>query len=98
MTDILTATPVKEKKKRKQGGGKKWRKISIDHQRKERKEELVAAIQGTQSEIHVAYMGFNQTIDPDLVESYVFEINALQCRHNYLTRQLRACESEWEDG
>ena len=39
--------------------------------------------------INQAYAGFNGTDDPDLIESYVFEINALQSRHSYLLRQLK---------
>ena len=30
-----------------------------------------------------------QTSDGDLIESYVFEINALQARYNYLLRRLK---------
>ena len=39
-----------------------------------------------------AYAGFNAAGDPDLIESYVFEINALQARYNYLIRQVKALE------
>ena len=43
----------------------------------------------TRALITQAYQGFNDARDPDLIESYVFEINALQSRHSYLLRQLK---------
>lgn len=41
--------------------------------------------------INQAYAGFNRagTGDPDLIESYVFEINALQARYSYLLRRVK---------
>ena len=41
------------------------------------------------TQINQAYGCFNQTSDGDLIESYVFEINALQARYNYLLRRLK---------
>ena len=32
--------------------------------------------------------------DPDLIESYVFEINALQSRYTYLLRQVKELDGE----
>lgn len=52
-------------------------------------EDLIASIKLTQGLLKEAYSCFHQTIDPDLLESYVFEINALKARHNYLSKQLR---------
>ena len=34
----------------------------------------------------------NTTCDSDLIESYVYEINALQARYNYLLRRFKALE------
>lgn len=47
----------------------------------------------TQQQINQAYACFNQVSDPDLIESYVFEIKALQCRYTYLLRRIRELES-----
>ncbi|NCB62399.1 MAG: DUF2508 family protein [Clostridia bacterium] len=43
----------------------------------------------TRQLINQAYSNFNGTGDPDLIESYVFEINALQARYNYLLRRVK---------
>ena len=46
----------------------------------------------TRTLINQAYSGFNATKDPDLIESYVFEINALQARYTYLLRRVKELE------
>ncbi len=48
----------------------------------------------TQVLAHQAYSGFNHTKDTDLIESYVYEINALQARYSYLLRRIKALETE----
>ena len=40
-----------------------------------------------------AYSSFNQASDHDLIESYVYEINALQARYNYLLRRIKQLEA-----
>ena len=46
----------------------------------------------TRALIAQAYSGFNSASDPDLIESYVFEINALQARYSYLLRRVKELE------
>ena len=58
-------------------------------------EEMVVLKEGlerTRTLINQAYSGFNATKDPDLIESYVFEINALQARYTYLLRRVKELE------
>ena len=50
----------------------------------------------TRTLINQAYSGFNATKDPDLLESYVFEINALQARYTYLLRRVKELEGREE--
>ena len=50
---------------------------------------LMSSLSRTRAQINQAYGCFNQTSDGDLIESYVFEINALQARYNYLLRRLK---------
>lgn len=39
-------------------------------------------------------MRLNAAKDPDLIESYVFEINALQARYSYLLRRVKELDGE----
>ena len=60
-------------------------------QREERR-ELMSSLAHTRTLINQAYGGFNSANDADLIESYVFEINALQARYNYLLRRVKELE------
>ena len=55
---------------------------------------LEEELERTRVLINQAYAGFNGTDDPDLIESYVFEINALQARYAYLLRRVKGLERE----
>ncbi|MEG2120110.1 MAG: YaaL family protein [Pseudoflavonifractor sp.] len=55
----------------------------------EERDALMDGLSKTRTLIAQAYCSFNTTDDPDLVESYVFEINALQARYSYLLRRVK---------
>ena len=55
--------------------------------------ELMASLASTRTLINQAYGSFNNVSDSDLIESYVFEINALQARSNYLLRRVKELEA-----
>lgn len=50
------------------------------------KEEL----QEAQRELSLAYSRFNQALDPELVESCVYQISAVKARCNFLLRSIKA--------
>lgn len=52
--------------------------------------EIEKSLQQTKILIAQAYAGFNSAADQELVESYVYEIQALQARYSYLLRQRKA--------
>lgn len=61
-------------------------------ERREQEEERQALLKGldqTRLLIAQAYSGFNTVCDPDLIDSYVFEINALESRYAYLLRRVK---------
>lgn len=60
-----------------------------DSAREEARQELLSSLSHTRTLINQAYGGFNNASDSDLIESYVFEINALQARYNYLLRRVK---------
>ena len=55
-------------------------------------EVLEESLEATRVLIAQAYAGFNAAADPELVESYIYEIQALQARYSYLFRQRKALE------
>ena len=64
-----------------------------DPAREEERRELMQSLNHTRTLINQAYGGFNSASDGDLIESYVFEINALQARYYYLLRRVKELES-----
>ena len=68
--------------------------------RKERKRlqaeraQLERSLKETKAMISQAYLGFNSTADSELVEAYIFEIQALRARYSYLLRQRKALEPQ----
>ena len=60
--------------------------------REAERQELMTSLAHTRTQINQAYGGFNSVSDSDLIESYVFEINALQARYNYLLRRVKELE------
>ena len=60
-----------------------------DPAQEEERRELMQSLSHTRTLINQAYGGFNNASDSDLIESYVFEINALQARYNYLLRRVK---------
>ena len=53
---------------------------------------LLDSLRDARAQMNRAYCGFNSTNDPDLIESYVFEIKAIQARYSYLLRQVKERE------
>ena len=54
--------------------------------------ELEESLQETRLLLAQAYAGFNAASDGDLIESYIYEIQALQARYSYLLRRRKALE------
>lgn len=57
------------------------------------RQDLLQTLAHTRVLINQAYTGFNNTQDSDLIEAYVFEINSLQARYNYLLRRIKELET-----
>lgn len=70
----------------------KKRVFRRDDPNQEARRELMSSLAHTRALINQAYGGFNTTSDSDLIESYVFEINALQARYSYLLRRVKELE------
>ena len=70
--------------------GIKRRRTAEDPERR----ALLEGLGQTRALIAQAYAGFNAAGDPDLIESYVFEINALQARYSYLLRRVKELEAD----
>ena len=50
---------------------------------------LMAELQTAQGDLSLAYRQFDQAVDPELVESCVYQISAVKARCNYLIRAIK---------
>lgn len=50
---------------------------------------LKAELRTAQSDLANAYCQFNQALDPELVESCIYQISAVKARCNYLIRSIK---------
>ena len=68
-----------------------FRRGAVTHREAEWK-QLQECLERVRQELNQAYTAFNMADDADLVESCVFEINALKARYNYLLKQVKWLE------
>lgn len=50
---------------------------------------LLADLSRTQDSLELAYANFQHVVEPDLIDSYIYEVNAMQLRYKYLLTCLR---------
>ena len=56
--------------------------------------DLKESIEKTRQALEIAYSGFNNATDANLIDSYIYEINALQKRYAHLTELADAHTEE----
>lgn len=66
--------------------------------RQEERRSLMEGVAQTRVLLNQAYAQFNLHSDPDLVESCVYEINALRSRYSYLVRQVKRLDAASDEG
>ena len=47
----------------------------------------------TMNSLHLAYQNFENATDPDLIDSYIYEVNAIQMRYKFLLCRLKSYET-----
>lgn len=52
--------------------------------------DLRKCIEKTRRDIDIAYAGFDNALDADVIDSYIYEINSLQKRYAHLTELAAA--------
>lgn len=56
------------------------------------REQLLTDLKLTKTALDDAYTNFEQVVDPDLVDSYIYEVNAVQKRYHFLLKQVQLLE------
>lgn len=63
---------------------------------KTRRELLLEDLEKTKCELDTAYRGFDYVTDPDLIDCYIYDINAILKRYKYLLEQVELLNGETE--
>ena len=56
---------------------------------------LISEINRTKIALEAAYSNFENVIDPDLIDSCIYELNAIQNRNHFLLKQAKAAEQRY---
>ena len=54
------------------------------------RECILEDLEKTKYELETAYSGFDNATDPDLIDCYIYEVNAVMKRYRYLLNQAAA--------
>lgn len=63
--------------------------ISKNYIQEVSREQLLTDLKLTKTALDDAYSNFEQAVDPDLVDSYIYEVNAVQKRYQFLLKQVQ---------
>lgn len=55
---------------------------------------LINEINKTKIAMEAAYSNFQNVIDPDLIDSCIYELNAVQNRYKFLLKEAKASEND----
>ncbi len=58
------------------------------------RECILEDLEKTKSELETAFSGFDNVTDPDLIDCYIYEVNAVMKRYRYLLNQAAALSSQ----
>ncbi len=57
------------------------------------KEALLEEIERTKLALETAHSNFENSLDPDLIDSYIYEVNAVQKRYKFLLKQIKLLQN-----
>lgn len=60
------------------------------------REMLDYEIKRTQLALETAYSNFDNVLEPELIDSFIYEVNAIQQRYQYLIQQVKELDSQLE--
>ena len=58
----------------------------------ETKEDLLEDLKKTRYALEVAYSGFDNVTDPDLIDCYIYQVNAILKRYKFLLEKINLQE------
>ena len=71
-------------------------KPTIKEVPKTRRELILEDLEKTKCELDTAYRGFDYVTDPDLIDCYIYDINAILKRYKYLLELIAEAKEDLE--
>ena len=74
-------------------------KFSINHKKNElnskekKRKELIHDIKLTQAAMNTAYSNFENVVDVDLIDCYIYELQAIQKRYHFLLTLMKQLDN-----
>ncbi len=65
------------------------------HKRPTTYDLLINEINKTKIALEAAYSNFENVVDPDLIDSCIYELNAVQNRYRFLLKQVKASDKNY---
>lgn len=56
---------------------------------------LLDDLKKTKSELELAYSNFENVVDPDLIDSCIYQVNAVQLRYKFLLSRVKQIEDSY---
>lgn len=63
--------------------------------KKQQNDALLSEIKKTKLALESAYSNFENVIDPDLIDCYIYEVNSIQKRYKFLLKQAKEMENDY---
>ncbi len=63
--------------------------------KKQQNNALLGEINKTKLALESAYSNFENVVDPDLIDCYIYEVNAIQKRYKFLLRQAKEMDNDY---
>lgn len=64
-----------------------------EHQPDANYQNLLDNLTQTKNNLDLAYQNFENATDPELIDSYIYEVNAIQMRYKFLLCRLKSYET-----
>ncbi len=68
--------------------------LSENEELSETKEDLLEDLKKTRYALEVAYSGFDNVTDPDLIDCYIYQVNAILKRYKFLLQKISTKEDK----
>jgi hypothetical protein len=68
--------------------------VTLKHRESKERKELISDLAKTKADLDLAYSNFENVLDPDLIDSCIYELNAVQKKYKFLYERVKQQDLE----